>query len=200
MANLLQQLDSNENILLMYLMDELEPEDRAQVDRLLSTDDEMRRELERLAQSHQAAMSAMDGMDEDRLSPLRQEATVRQIGRMIRQWQVSHRPVEQSKTHRKGLAYPWWSYPTAAAAAVLLAFLVWWGNQTGGPINLSDNAVYTQSNNPSMPMAMMGTALFDPTGHTEAVEPLDDAENQLAALYASSEPGANVWMVDAINQ
>jgi hypothetical protein len=42
--------------------------------------------------------------------------------------------------------------------------------------------------------------LFDPTDHAEVVEPLNDAENQLAALYASSEPGANVWMVDSINQ
>ncbi len=24
--------------------------------------------------------------------------------------------------------HPWWSYPAAAAAAIFLAFLTWWGN------------------------------------------------------------------------
>ncbi|MCC6424412.1 MAG: hypothetical protein IT447_13125 [Phycisphaerales bacterium] len=200
MANLMQQFDNNENLLLMYLADELEPLERAHVEQLLSTNAELRLELERVRQALESALSALDGLDEADPSHLRQEAAVRQVGRMIRQWQVLHQPTEQPMIRRKGLAYPWWSYPTAAAAAVLLAFLVWWGNQSGGPINLPNNVAYNQTSNPTLVMGMMGGSLFDPTDHAEVVEPLNDAENQLAALYASSEPGANVWMVDSINQ
>jgi len=196
----LQQLENNEAILLMYLEDELEPEDRAEVEQLLATDAGLRAELERLRQSRQSVLSALDGLEAADAPKLREEAAVRQIGRLIRQWQVRNRPPVIPVTKRKGLAYPWWSYPMAAAAAVLLAFLAWWGNQTGGPINLGDNTAYVQNDGNPLPLGMRGTALFDPTGHVEQMEPINDAENQLAALYASSEPGPSVWMVEAANQ
>lgn len=200
MASHLQQLENNQAILLMYLADELEAEDREEVEQLLTSDAGLRAELEQLRQSQQEVLSALDELDQGDASIWRQEAAVRQIGRLIRQWQVQNRPPVVVKTQRKSLAYPWWSYPTAAAAAVLLAFLAWWGNQAGGPVNLGDNAAYTQSDGNPMSFGMRGTALFDPTGHSEAMEPLNDAENQLAALYASSEPGANAWIMDPSNQ
>ncbi len=100
MANLLQQLENNEGILLMYLADELESEDRAEVEQLLAADGGLRDELERLRQTQQAVWSVMGELEKTGSSKSREDAAVRQIGRLIRQWQVLHRPAEQSKVHR----------------------------------------------------------------------------------------------------
>ena len=48
MSSLLQQLENNEAVLLMYLADELPAEDRAEVEQMLATDAGMRAALESL--------------------------------------------------------------------------------------------------------------------------------------------------------
>lgn len=197
MGNLLQQLENNEAILLMYLADELEPQDRAEVEEMLASDAHLRDELEQLRESHQMVLTGLDELEAADAIKLPKEASLRQIGRRIRQWQLQNRPTTIPLTQRKGLAYPWWAYPTAAAAAVLLAFTVWWGNHNGGPIQLGlDGPTYVQTNTDPLMFSLRGDALFDPTGHTEVMEPLNDAENQLAALYASSDSGQDAWLMD----
>lgn len=124
----LQQLENNEGILLMYLADELAPQDRAEVAQMLATDPGLRAELVRL-------QTLQDGFDAglaelDRIEPLAVSSgvAVRQVARGIAQWHAA-RVARPAPPAPPGLRYPWWAYPTAAAAAVMLAFLVWWGNK-----------------------------------------------------------------------
>jgi hypothetical protein len=44
------------------------------------------------------------------------------------QWHARRLASPTEATPAPTLRYPWWSYPLAAAASVVLAFLVWWGN------------------------------------------------------------------------
>jgi anti-sigma factor RsiW len=130
MDTLIQKLGNNESVLLMYLAGELPDGDRAEVEQLLANDAGMRAELERIR-------LAWDGITEnlraiDASSPLMvgEGKATANVARLMRQWQVE-RLVKQQKepaAPADRLRFPWWSYPTAAAACVLMAFLVWWGN------------------------------------------------------------------------
>ncbi len=66
--------------------------------------------------------------------PISERVAVRQAGRAIRQWKIDESRRIPAPPPRRGLPYPWWSYPLATAAALLLATAVWWGNTTGPPL------------------------------------------------------------------
>jgi anti-sigma factor RsiW len=138
MASLLQQLENNEAILLMYLADELGADDRREVEQMLAHDAALRAELEKIHSAQDAVTAAIGAMDQ--ANPLRVSTpvAVRQVSRLMKQWQVdrlSRRPAEAA---RSGPQFPWWAYPTAAtgvAAMVLIGLMVWWGMKTdNGPV------------------------------------------------------------------
>jgi hypothetical protein len=129
MRSLLHQLENNEAVLLMYLADELSAEDRAEVEHMLGSDASMRAELERLRSLSETTVATLDRWDAASRVPVAEGVAVRRAARMMRQWQVDHAtapPVEEALPE---LRFPWWSYPLTTAAAVLIAFLVWWGNR-----------------------------------------------------------------------
>jgi hypothetical protein len=123
---MLESLENNELVLLMYLAGELPPVDRQEVAQMLASDAGLRSQLEKLRQS-QAALEA-ELVSLDRSEPLpAADAAVRRIGRAMRQQQV--RIAAQSARNRRPAGghrgMPFWIYPTAAAAAVLVAYLIW---------------------------------------------------------------------------
>jgi hypothetical protein len=126
MDSLIQQLGNNESVLLMYLAGELSEGDRAEVEQLLATDAGMRAELERLRAAWDGVSGAIRAMDASERLPVGEGAVVSNVSRMMRQWQVE-RLVKQPQpvTEKERLQFPWWSYPMAAAACVLVALLVW---------------------------------------------------------------------------
>jgi hypothetical protein len=64
----------------------------------------------------------------DRLA-VSEGAAVRRVGRAMRQWHARRLAAAPAPAEApSGLRYPWWAYPLAAAASVVIAFLVWWGN------------------------------------------------------------------------
>ncbi|MDB5356824.1 MAG: hypothetical protein JWN24_3277 [Phycisphaerales bacterium] len=124
---MLQQLN-NESVLLMYLADELPRDDRADVEQMLATDPTLRAQLSNLERAQEMFESGMARLDA--AQPLAGEsAAVRRItGAMRRNMLEYAAKAPAPVVMRRGLRYPWWAYPTVAAASVLLAFLTWWGH------------------------------------------------------------------------
>lgn len=131
MSDLLHKLANNESVLLMYLADELSAEERAEVEQLLRTDAGLRRMLEALTSEQNRSRAVLETLDAEDPPTLTDVAAQRQARRLVHQWSVQRlsRPAAPAAS---GLRYPWWSYPLASAAAILLAFLVWWGNTDSG--------------------------------------------------------------------
>jgi hypothetical protein len=130
MTSLLHQLENNEAILMMYLADELPAEDRADVEQMLAADASLRAELEELRRVHEGFIGGMEQLDVEVRLPVSESVAVRRATRMLRQWQVEHvNGAAAEEEPVRELRFPWWSYPLTTAAAVLIAFLVWWGNR-----------------------------------------------------------------------
>ncbi len=130
MRSILEQLDSNESILLMYLADELPAADRLEIDKRLAADEALRAQLEQLRGAHQTITQALTTVDAAQPLPGSSSATQRGINRMIRQWQAdrlreqAQQPIKISAWRRYSWAYPW-----AAAAVIAVGYIIWWGTQ-----------------------------------------------------------------------
>ena len=133
MTSLLHNLENNEAILLMYLADELSADDRAEVEHMLGSDAGMRTELERLRALRDETVTAIGAVDAGTRLPVNEGVAVRRVMRMMRQWQLDHATAPPPEEPIRELRFPWWSYPMTTAAAVLIAFLVWWGHRPDQP-------------------------------------------------------------------
>jgi hypothetical protein len=123
---MLESLENNEVILLMYLAGELPPIDRQEVAQMLASDAVLRGELERLRETQAALEHELIALDHSEpISSL--EIAVRRLGRAMRQRQVdlALQAARSRKPAGRGIGVPFWLYPSAAAAAVLVAFLIW---------------------------------------------------------------------------
>jgi hypothetical protein len=135
MTSLLQQLENNEAILLMYLADELGAEDRREVEQMLSGDAGLREEKIRTAQN--AVIAAIGALDQSAPLAVSTPVAVRQVSRLMKQWQVDRLAQPAAVAQPKGPRFAWWVYPAASvatAAGVLIAMMVWWGMKSDGPI------------------------------------------------------------------
>ncbi len=141
MRSLVQQLENNEAILLMYLAHELGPEDQRDVEQMLARDAAMRGELERLREAQQRVMAQLAALDHSTPLPVASSVAVRQVSRLMKQWQVDRLTRRSESPVKSGLRLPWWAYSAASAAAVLIALLVWWGMRPDKPFR--DNEVAT---------------------------------------------------------
>jgi hypothetical protein len=133
MQSVLEQLKSDESLLLMYMADELSGEDRAQLEARLEREPDLRAQLEQVRALNDSVADAITGLDSSMRLPVSEGVAVRKVVRVMRQWQsdrMAPRPPEEPVDQ---LRFPWWSYPLATAAAVLIAFIVWWGAQDGPP-------------------------------------------------------------------
>lgn len=118
--SLLEQLDNNEAILLMYLAGELPESDHAEVQQMLSRDAALRDQLAQLAALQDSVTSTLALAD---TAPLhaRRDAAARQFTRDFAAFEpvtVSAAPQPAHRRNRIG----WLLYPVAAAAMLLLAF------------------------------------------------------------------------------
>ena len=128
MSNLLEQLESPEAVLLMYVADELPAADRAEVERKLAADPRLRAQLERVRDAYAGFATAMQAADESARLSVPQAVGVQRVVRSIRKWHAGRIVRTPAQAEVPTLRYPWWAYPLAAAASVVIAFLVWWGN------------------------------------------------------------------------
>lgn len=132
MKSLLHSLQGNESVLLMYLFDELPPEDRAEVDALLRTDANLQKHLDQLRSTHEILQ---DTLNVDGGQPTRSElVAARNAKREIERWNVERvltqpQPVPRSRV-KMVLAYS-----GGIAAAVILGSVVYWGMFSKGDVS-----------------------------------------------------------------
>ena len=145
---MIEHLDNNEQILLMYLADELPPDDRAEVVQMLATDATLRSDLERLRATQQTVMERLGDLDAASPLPVNVAAAARQVGRDVRQWLA--RPSADAK--RAAVAHgprSWgWALPAAAAAAIVVATGLW-VNRHWPTTAQSDRQEYVKSDDQS---------------------------------------------------
>ncbi|MBC7784620.1 MAG: hypothetical protein H7144_12350 [Burkholderiales bacterium] len=129
MASVLEQLDSNEAILLMYLANELPGEDRAAVERRLHADAALRAQLDQIRLAYASLDHAFGRADSATPLPSTFSAA-RSFGEAVR---IAHRervsPSGQQALSRRGLYML--LYPASAAAILAMGMLIWWQVATG---------------------------------------------------------------------
>ena len=192
MANLLHQLENNEAILMMYLAGELAAEERAEVDQIMAADREMRDALERLRGSQDVFDAAMPALDRATRLPAPESVAVRRVVRAMNHWHAARVANPPKAPPVPALRYPWWAYPMAAAASVVIAFLVWWGNTDQAVPRYVDNGNYygEVDDRPSeadllAAFLTLGGAPEESYLRTSVVDPTD-----YAVLMLIEEPGA----------
>jgi hypothetical protein len=120
-ASLIQLLQGDDTLLLMYVVGELPDVDRIEVERRLAADAKLRADLERLSEAYGSFTSGMDAMDAASAVHADVSAAVRRASTAIRQWQA--RPaqaVAYSAERRPSGRWRVWAIPAAAAAIVLV--------------------------------------------------------------------------------
>jgi len=123
MSSLLQNLSSNETVLLMYLANELPADDRAEVEAMLSSDLQFGLPLAQLRQYFDTANVSI-ALDDAR-SPIPSSfAAARAFGDHVRKARATQRTIDDTGPARRSR---WMLYPTAAAAMLTVGMLLWWG-------------------------------------------------------------------------
>jgi hypothetical protein len=182
MSNLLQQLENNEAVLLMYLAGELPDDDRAEVEQMLASDPALRQALEELAALQEGVGETFASADAG-VTWSRRDAVVRNVSRAMaaaRVERVAAGPVAP-EVGRSRFRIPWWVYPVAAAAMLVVGILLMSDSQ---PVSLP-------ADNRDGPELVENTENFDTTNPstttvTAQIFP-DDLETELISLNSDGD-------------
>lgn len=171
-------LDQDELELLLYLAEELPADRRAAMTRRLAGDASLRARLDalRIAQDSVAAHLAAT----DRAEPIdiRLRGIERNMSRMLRQWQVDRavRAAQPASASRQGhRRVPFWLYPLATAAVVLVTLGLW------SLTVKQDDGAGAMADNSDDPASQPFYAAILPGGDEPATDPAD-ASDSLATL------------------
>lgn len=128
MSSILQKLDSQESMLLMYLADELSEADRDEVDRRLVADPALRAQLNELQLVHDQVMAGLEQLDVADRHFQADDLNARRIAREMsrRQVELAARPAAAGPAWQKR-SWPWWTYSMAGAAAMVFIIIGLWG-------------------------------------------------------------------------
>lgn len=189
MRSLLEQLENNEAILLMYLAGELPEADRAEVEQMLARDPALQRELEYL-QSLSGEVAQMLGPGElagQEAGNVRGERVVGRASAQIHRFaEERNKPVRiDVKPQPRRFRLAWALYPVAAAAVLVLGML-WWGRaHVTGPTN-PDQFVVMDRETP---------VIFRDESQNENLAGLRELEDQAIRLAAGDEDplGFRTW-------
>jgi anti-sigma factor RsiW len=128
MSGQLNDLD-NDSLLVLYISGELANGEKAAFERRLANEPALAAELEKLRAAQTFCAETIASADATAHMPVGEGVAVRRVSRAMQQWQVDHIRATQT-THKKGLPLPWWSYPVAVAASLIVGFLVWSSRQS----------------------------------------------------------------------
>lgn len=178
MDTLVQQLDSNESLLLMYAADELPAEDRLEVTQMLDSDAGMRAELAAVQNGLARVYDSLGELDSMTRLPMTASSAVRRLGPALATLEARRATAPLPAAARRGLAYPWWFYPSASVAAIAIAAVVWWGvrSEDSTPAGTGDSTV-AQRDPDRSDFRNSEVPGIDPTDSAIA-----DAETQASAL------------------
>lgn len=198
MRNLLQQLENNEAVLMLYLSGELPPEDHVEVEQQLASDVNLRRELEALKGLQSEFTFALSEADRQSMPPilqsLKQAAAVKRVSRAFVKFQLERPQIassQDSPVFVRSLRLPSWSYPFATAAMILIGWVAYWGFSSGGPprhgipevaeVEIHRGSVDDEEAYPPV--------IVDESGHHRVLLPtlgLDEGDVNLVAISAGS--------------
>jgi len=135
------QLDNldREAAMMLYLAGELEPAEREAFERRLTAEPELAAEVAQLRAAQQSVATEIANLDSQTRLPTSEAVAVRRVSRVISSWLVG-RTAAPPPAVRNGFAFPWWSYPTAIAASLIIGFLVWSSRQEVPPMEPTADA------------------------------------------------------------
>ncbi len=216
MSSLIQELENNEALLLMYFTDELPAQDRVEVEQMLANDAGMRAALAQIEVAYNASMGALAILDADRSAEPAENHAVRQASRAMKQWQVDRLARQPMVIPTPRTRVPLWAYPVGVAAMLLIGSLIWWGGQadrlattTGSaPVAAaSDNGVASNTDNANPVEDPTKTNLLESsltgevaTGSPDTESNISNAERQARTLIARSDEDSvtsSIFMRDA---
>jgi anti-sigma factor RsiW len=128
----LDKLD-RESAMILYLAGELEPAEREAFERRLAAEPELAAELKQLRAAQQSVAAELARADNGSRLPVSEGVAVRRVSRAISSWIVG-RNAAPLQIARKTAPLPWWSYPSAIAASLIVGFLVWSSRQEVKPM------------------------------------------------------------------
>ncbi len=192
MSTLLKQLEDNNALLLIYLAGELAAGDRTVVEQRLASDPALRQALDELRGARASIDELLRADDAATPLPVSSAVAVRHVSRAIRQWQVDRLTAATvGDAPMKGLRYPWWIYPTTSVAALLIAFLVWWGNwghDRRTPEEIAQSPTFDMVDPYADEMAeRLAASITSNEEHLSELKSIDDAADELALLSQGSD-------------
>jgi hypothetical protein len=189
MKSQLQQLENNEAILLMYLANELPPQDQAEVSEMLASDPNLRAELEILRQTQDLAFDALRSLDALTRPAVPPVVAQQRAWELIRRWvHRRHEPVSGMSIASRQL--PWRRIGVAVAASMMISYYVWavyhpnynFENQaTNAPIN----RVGDPDGFPDLPQLTPHRDLSDQEKVALLSIPLDDSTSDDSNLHVA---------------
>jgi hypothetical protein len=129
----LDQLD-REAAIMLYVAGELELAEREAFERRLASEPQLAADVEQLRAAQGTLATTLQRVDAQQRLPVNEGVAVRRVSRTINAW-LAARTVSSMPPIRKGWPFPWWSYPAAAAACLIVGFLVWSTNQEVAPMS-----------------------------------------------------------------
>lgn len=175
-----ERLDNNEHVLLMYLADELAPEDRRELEQVLAADAGLRTELQRLEDCQQAVFEGLARLDDASPLAASQAAAARRVSAEIRRRLARPQTAPDERHADPRPRHFWWVYPTAAAALVLLAAAVWMPRHgpnrrpIPAPFGVQRDYGYSYAYGASAQLYEESWGLLDQTDSPDAHQPADD--------------------------
>ena len=135
----LDQLDRDAAALL-YAAGELPDEDREAFERRLAAEPELAAEVERLRAAQAAVAAELECADARSRLPASEGVAVRRVSRAINQWLVNRAAAAAAPSPVRAPIIPWWVYPSAVAASLIVGFLVWSSRQEVPPMPAAEEA------------------------------------------------------------
>lgn len=181
--------DQDSSQLLLYLAGELDEQTRTTLEARLSSDHTLNTRLQQLDRASRRIDQALQQIDAEQ-SPAFIASASRSAIKLIQQYtQASHPQQTRAAVTPQRLRFPWWYYPTASATAIVLAFLVWWGNSpistvSPYPSGLTDQTQRLMTDHQSAMQRAM-TYSFSNLQNDDW-RSLDNLETQAAILYSLS--------------
>jgi hypothetical protein len=121
----IETLTDDSQILLLYLADELPPEDRQAIERRLESDPALAFSLDQLRSTYLEIEEGLAELDKHSGLPVTADAAARMVGREIRKRMATPRVVAPTAPARGGWRIRPFVIPGAVAASILVAGLVW---------------------------------------------------------------------------
>jgi hypothetical protein len=184
MSNLLQQLENNEAILLMYLAGELPEADRVEVEQMLVNDDALRAAMADMAALHADVNGLLGGAESAAFAAApRREASVRRVVRaMAAARDESPIPIAPlaaagaSADEPRSFRLRWFAYPIAAAAILLVGIIIM-SNRAPDVLGPTPPAIAFNNEQMNAPTPRIFDQPSDP-----ALDRIDDVEQQVLSL------------------